>query len=125
MGKVITATQDVKCGIETPKGEAIYESSFFEFLIDSMNKKGPVDSLEKIDASIDIVRKLKVAKEEKAATITLENEEFKVIDAAVKAVLPGTYPQLAREIRVFYRALEPKTEKNPDGVQDVDLSSKK
>jgi hypothetical protein len=125
MGKIITATPDVKSEIETPKGEATYSESFFGFLIDAMNKKGPVDTLERIDISIGIVRQLRKAKEEKAATITLENEEFKILDAAAKACLPGTYPALARELRVFFRALESKTEKNPDGVQDVDLSTKK
>ena len=125
MGKVITAAPDVKCEIPNGKSEAIYEDSFFGFLIDAMNKKGPTDTLEKIDISIDIVRQIRKAKEEKAATITFENEEFKILDAAAKAVLPGTYPALAREIRGFYRALEPKTDKNPDGVQDVDLSTKK
>jgi hypothetical protein len=103
----------------------VYETGFWEYLLDALNMKGPTDSLERVDIAIGLARKLKEAKAEKAETLTVENDEFKVLDAAMKAYLSTRLPEVAREVRVFYRALEPKSEKNPGGVQDVELAIKK
>ena len=124
MGKVITAMAEVSCEVQSPRGTMEWSSGFWEYLISAMDAKGPND-IEKLDTAIDAVRKLKKAHEEKLETLTLENEEFKIVEAAAKAYLGTAIPKVAREVRPYYRALAPKTDSNPVGVQDVELATKK
>lgn len=126
MGKVITAVQILaKAKISVNRGVIEFEETFYGFLIGALNSKAPMDDLEKLCLAKGLRTKLKAAEEEQAQTLTIENDEFKVLSGAVKAFLPGMYPAAAMECEGFLKALESKSEKNPGGVQDVDLSIKK
>jgi len=125
MGKVITATADVKAEIETARGTAIYEQSFWGFLVQAVNAKAPVTDLGAILEGKDLRKLLKSADETKAATLTLEDGQFKLLHGAVKAFTPTLMPSIAMEITDFLQALEDKTDKNPGGAEKVELATKK
>lgn len=126
MGKCITAAPDIVTKLEAPTEELIdFDKKFYKFLIDAMNSKGAAESLEALDVNIQLVRKLKASLAELPKTVTLENDEFKALSEATKKFLPTMNAQIQREYREFYRALEPHSEKNPGGVQDVELATKK
>jgi hypothetical protein len=125
MGKIITAAAEVKAEIETPKGTATYGKRFWEFLVDAVNAKAPVNDLGAIIEAKDLRKLLKNADDSKAATLTLEDGQFKILHGSVKAYMPAQMPAVAMELVGFLQALEDKTEKNPGGAEKVELTAKK
>lgn len=127
MGKVITATDDVKEQISSsgPNGPVLLEQTLYGFLKECLDIKGPIDSLDSIDTAIGLARKIKTAIAEKSSTLVLEDAEFKMLDDSSKKYLSHLIPIAAREFRKFYSALQKQTDSNPLGYQDIELSTKK
>lgn len=125
MGRIITAASDIKKEIETPKGIAGLELDFWGFMIAVLNAKAPIQDLGAIIEAKDLREILKRAGESKAPTVTLEDSQYKILHASLKAHVPTVPPIIAMEIVDYIRALEEKTDKNPGGAEKIDLSSKK
>ena len=125
MGRVLTAPVAVKAMIESGRGEIQFEETFWGFIVSALNAKAPVGSLEQICEAKDVRKLVKAALEEKSATITVEDAQYKLIQNAAKAHASGLPPAIAMEIDSFLYALEDKTETNKGGADKIDLATKK